>query len=83
MEIYIDGGVKKGTDIFKCLALGADFVFLGRGFLYSIVEGEEGISKSFEILKNELRIAMGLCGVTRIEDITENYVKTKEPYSKL
>ncbi len=40
MEVYIDGGVKKGSDIFKCLALGADFVFLGRGFLYSLIEGE-------------------------------------------
>ncbi len=39
MEIYIDGGVKTGSDIFKCLALGADFVFLGRGFLFSVVFG--------------------------------------------
>jgi isopentenyl diphosphate isomerase/L-lactate dehydrogenase-like FMN-dependent dehydrogenase len=52
MEVYIDGGVKKGSDIFKCLALGADFVFLGRGFLYSLIEGEEGVKQAFEILKN-------------------------------
>jgi isopentenyl diphosphate isomerase/L-lactate dehydrogenase-like FMN-dependent dehydrogenase len=39
MEIYIDGGIWKGSDIFKCLALGADFVFSGRAFLYSMVEG--------------------------------------------
>jgi isopentenyl diphosphate isomerase/L-lactate dehydrogenase-like FMN-dependent dehydrogenase len=39
MEIYVDGGVMKGSDIFKCLALGADFVFLGRGFLYSLIDG--------------------------------------------
>jgi glutamate synthase domain-containing protein 2 len=37
MELYIDGGIRKGSDIFKCLALGADFVFLGRGFLYSLI----------------------------------------------
>ena len=83
MEVYIDGGVKKGTDIFKCLALGADFVFLGRGFIYSIVDGEEGIQNSFKILKNELRVAMGLCGVTKIEDINEKYVKFVEAYSKM
>jgi isopentenyl diphosphate isomerase/L-lactate dehydrogenase-like FMN-dependent dehydrogenase len=47
MEIYVDGGVRKGSDIFKCLALGADFVFLGRGFLYSLIDGEEGIKKAF------------------------------------
>ena len=40
MSIFIDGGVRQGSDIFKCLALGADFVFLGRGFLYSAVKGE-------------------------------------------
>lgn len=37
IELYIDGGVRKGSDIFKCLALGADFVFLGRGFVFSAI----------------------------------------------
>lgn len=50
MEVYIDGGVWKGTDIFKCLALGADFVFLGRAFLFSLIDGEEGVKKGFDIL---------------------------------
>jgi isopentenyl diphosphate isomerase/L-lactate dehydrogenase-like FMN-dependent dehydrogenase len=45
MEIYVDGGVLKGTDIFKMLALGADYVFIGRGFLYGLTEGYEGIKK--------------------------------------
>lgn len=39
IPVYIDGGIYKGSDIFKCLALGADFVFLGRGFLYSLIDG--------------------------------------------
>lgn len=47
MEIYVDGGVQKGSDVFKCLALGADFVFLGRGFLYSLIDGSDGIHKAF------------------------------------
>lgn len=51
IELYIDGGVKTGSDIFKCLALGADFVFLGRGFLFSVTEGAEGIRNAFDILK--------------------------------
>ena len=50
MELYIDGGVKSGIDIFKCLALGADFVFLGRGFLFSVAFGEEGVRNVFDIL---------------------------------
>lgn len=40
MEVYIDGGVKTGSDIFKCLAMGADFVFIGRGFLFSVALGD-------------------------------------------
>lgn len=52
IEIYIDGGVSKGSDIFKCLALGADYVFLGRGFLYSLIDGQEGVHSAFEILKS-------------------------------
>ena len=51
MELYVDGGVKTGSDIFKCLALGADFVFLGRGFLFSLIDGEKGIQNAFKILK--------------------------------
>ena len=40
MQVYVDGGIKAGTDIFKCLALGASYVFLGRAVLFSLVEGE-------------------------------------------
>lgn len=47
MEIYVDGGVRKGSDIFKCLALGADYVFIGRGFIFSLIDGKEGIRKAF------------------------------------
>ena len=54
MELYIDGGIKKGSDIFKCLALGADYVFVGRGFLFSLLEGEEGVRNVFDLLKQQL-----------------------------
>ena len=50
MPVYIDGGVRKGSDIFKCLALGADYVFLGRGFLYSLIDGEKGVQNCFDML---------------------------------
>ena len=50
MELYIDGGVRSGNDIFKCLALGADFVFLGRGFLFSVPFGPEGVNYAFDML---------------------------------
>lgn len=69
MEVYIDGGVKKGSDIFKCLALGADFVFLGRGFLFSVVQGEQGVKNAFKMLTEELRRTMMLCGTNSIKAI--------------
>ena len=83
MEVYIDGGVKLGTDVFKCLALGADYVFLGRGFIYSLVDGQEGIHNCFEMLKKELATTMKLCGVSSIGEINESYVRWKIPFSKL
>ena len=83
MQLYIDGGIWKGTDIFKCLALGADFVFLGRGFLFSLIDGEEGIKNAFQILKKELKISMMLSGTPSIEDINSDYVIWSQPYSKL
>ena len=67
MELYVDGGIRKGTDIVKCLALGADFVFMGRGMIYSLVDGEQGVHHSFEILKHELEVAMKLLGFSSIK----------------
>lgn len=51
VEVYIDGGVRNGSDVFKCLALGADYVFLGRPVVYSLVEGEEGLQRMVNILR--------------------------------
>jgi len=50
MELYIDGGIRQGSDIFKCLALGADFVFIGRGLLFSATDGEMGMLTAFKML---------------------------------
>lgn len=49
-QVYVDGGVRKGVDIFKCLALGADYVFLGRPLIYSLVEGEQGVKRMVDLL---------------------------------
>jgi len=82
MEVYIDGGIKTGSDIFKCLALGADFVFVGRGFLFSVPFGEEGVSHAFDLLINELKTTMMLCGATSIKSITPEFI-LKYPKAKL
>jgi len=67
MEIYADGGIMKGTDIFKMLALGANYVFVGRGFLYGLNQGYEGVRKVADIYESELRATMMLCGTRNIK----------------
>lgn len=69
MQLFADGGILSGPDIFKCLALGANFVFLGRGFLYSLIDGQQGINRAFEILKKQLKTTMMLSGVNKISEI--------------
>jgi hypothetical protein len=73
-EVIVDGGVTRGTDIVKALALGAKGVGLGRAFLYSLVFGEVGVSKAIRILKQEVETAMVLLGVTSIDQLNCSYV---------
>lgn len=80
-EILIDGGVKRGTDILKAVAIGGKdikvSVGLGRPFLYAnSAYGEEGVSKLIQILKMELEMDMRLLGVTKISDLTSRHVNT-------
>lgn len=75
LEIFIDGGIRTGADIFKCLAFGATAIFLGKPILCALaVEGEDGIRNALSILKRELSIIMALCGVERIDQINETYI---------
>lgn len=72
MEFILDGGIRKGTDILKALALGAKAVMVGRPILWGLsVGGEEGVKKVLDILKAELDLAMALCGYTSINQINE------------
>src|SRR5690348_14821457 len=73
-EVYIDGGICRGTDVFKALALGANMVFAGRAVVWGLVmDGQAGVTKGLEILKHELDLAMALAGTPRIRDITEDF----------
>ncbi len=65
LEVYLDGGIRKGADVLKALALGARATFVGRPIFWGLsVGGEDGVRHCLEILRNELSVAMGLCGVT-------------------
>jgi L-lactate dehydrogenase (cytochrome) len=72
MEIYLDGGVRRGTDILKAVALGATAVGLGRSFLYALTAGygEDGVRKLVSILRAELMSNMALAGARNLGEIT-------------
>jgi 4-hydroxymandelate oxidase len=62
-EVYMDGGIRRGTDVFKALALGARAVFVGCPILWGLaVDGAEGARRVLEILRHELEVAMVLAG---------------------
>jgi isopentenyl diphosphate isomerase/L-lactate dehydrogenase-like FMN-dependent dehydrogenase len=70
MEIYIDGGIRRGTDVLKALALGAKAVLLGRPILWGLAyDGENGVRKVLQILRKEFDLAMALCGCTSVKKI--------------
>ncbi|CAF1294725.1 unnamed protein product [Rotaria sordida] len=73
MDVYVDGGIRRGTDILKAVALGAKAVMVGRPILWGLaVDGEKGVSNVLQILKTEFQTAMMLCGCQTIEDISKN-----------
>lgn len=70
LEVYIDGGVRRGTDILKALCLGAKGVGLGRPFLYAnSCYGRDGVEKAIEILRDEVEMSMRLLGVASIAEL--------------
>ncbi|GAA5978120.1 hypothetical protein JCM5350_007402 [Sporobolomyces pararoseus] len=77
-EIWCDGGVRRGTDIVKLLALGAKAVGIGRPFMYSLVFGEEGVNQVATILRDELAQNVRLVGSTSLSQLNSSLVNTKE-----
>ncbi len=67
MEVWLDGGIRSGQDVFKALALGARGTLIGRAFLYGLgAAGEAGVSKCLDLIRNELDITMAFCGLNDV-----------------
>ncbi|KAF7843628.1 peroxisomal (S)-2-hydroxy-acid oxidase GLO4-like [Senna tora] len=78
IPVLFDGGVRRGTDVFKALALGAQAVLVGRPIIYGLAaKGEAGVRQVIEILKTELELTMALSGCPSLKDITRSHVKTE------
>ncbi len=79
-DVIVDGAIQRGSDILKAVALGAKCVALGRLQAWGLgAAGKEGCQRMLEILENEIISAMGLLGVTSVDQLSEKYVCRAEP----
>ena len=79
IPVFVDGGFRRGTDVFKALALGARAVGIGRPFLWGLgAFGQNGVDRVLEILQGELKLVMGNCGTQTVADITRAYVASPD-----
>jgi (S)-2-hydroxy-acid oxidase len=80
-EVYLDGGVCRGTDALKALALGARAVLIGRPYVWGLAHnGEAGVKHVLQLLRDELIMALQLCGCTRLSDIKPEMVRHHQQY---
>ncbi|CAL8581415.1 Cytochrome b2, mitochondrial precursor [Xanthoria parietina] len=78
IEIYVDGGVRRATDIIKALCLGATAVGIGRPFLYAMsAYGLPGVDRAMQLLKDEMEMNMRLIGCSKVEQLNPTLVDTR------
>jgi len=73
MEILFDGGIRSGQDVVRALALGAKSCMIGRAYVHGLgAGGEAGVAKAIDLIRNEMNVTMGLCGVNTIAEIDDH-----------
>jgi len=78
LEVILDGGVRRGSDIFKALALGATACSIGRPYLYGLAAGgQEGVTRALTILRDEFERTMALAGVANLAAIRRTHVRRR------
>lgn len=76
MKLIVDGAIRRGTDVLKAFALGADFAFIGRPFLYAAaVDGSDGVEHAIGILRSEIHRNMALAGVCSLEELDSDFLR--------
>ncbi|THH06540.1 hypothetical protein EW145_g4020 [Phellinidium pouzarii] len=77
-QLFVDGGVRRASDILKALALGASAVGIGKGFLYSYCAyGQEGVEHALKILSDEMEMNMRMLGITRLDELVPEMVDAR------
>ena len=76
IPLLLDGGIRRGTDVLKALALGATAVAIGRPVLWGLaLAGEAGVAQVLELLRSELDRAVTLCGCSSVHDLTRDLLQ--------
>ena len=76
IEVFVDGGIRRGTDVVKALALGAKAVGVGRPIIWGLaVDGDQGVKRVLAILRREFDVAMALCGCSEIAEINNDLLQ--------
>jgi (S)-2-hydroxy-acid oxidase len=84
IPVFIDGGIRNGTDVAKALALGAKGVFIGRPILHGLtLGGVQGVRRVLDILRKEFDVVMALSGCVEVNDFNLNHVGKRTTISKL
>ena len=78
LEVFLDGGIRRGADVLKALCLGATAVGIGRPFLYALSYGQRGVEHFIDVMRDELEAAMRLVGVTDLAQCHPGLVSTLE-----
>ncbi len=74
-DLIVDGGIRRGSDVFKAIALGATTVCIGRPYIYGLATiGALGVAHVLKILKEEFEITMVLAGTATLNEITSEYI---------
>lgn len=84
VEVFVDGGIRRGTDVIKAIALGAQACLIGRPYLFGLAAGgEAGVTRVLEIFRNEIEHTMAMAGCATVDDIDASLVTsaTHEPAS--
>ena len=80
MTVFVDGGIRTGTDVFRMLALGADGVLIGRAFVYALAaQGQAGVERLLAIMEKDIRTNMVLTGVKSLRDAGPDLLAASAP----
>ncbi len=79
VEVILDGGIRRGTDVIKALSLGARAVMIGRAYLFGLgAGGEAGVDRALQLLTEEIKRNLMLVGCTSVQELDERYIRTQQ-----